>query len=151
MLGLLCDPRHPALAKFPTDVNCDWQWTPLIDNVRAVNLGSAPRELRPIVAGIDDWNRNWRLGVIFECNVGRGKLLVSTIDLQGPTPGAQQLRRSLLDYAASEKFRPAATLMLQQVRTLWTPPAAPTTPAPTPRALDPDLDDGSGRPAPKKT
>jgi hypothetical protein len=152
MLGLLCDPKHPALAGFPTDRNCDWQWTPLIHDVRSINLSTAPRELKPIVAAIDDWNRNWRLGVIFECKVGTGSLLVSAINLQDPNavPGVQALRRSLLDYAASAKFRPAVALSPDQLAKFW--PGSVAIPAPTqsPRALDPDLDDGSGRPAGSK-
>jgi beta-galactosidase len=153
MLGLLCDPKHPALAGFPTEVNCDWQWTALIDDVRSVNLANAPRELKPIVAAIDDWNRNWRLGVIFECKVGNGRLLVSTIPLgvQNAAAGAQQLRRSLLDYASSEKFQPTTTLTPEAAGKLWARAAKTSAPSPTPRTLDPDLDDGSGRPAaPKK-
>lgn len=153
MLGLLCDARHPALAGFPTDVNCDWQWTSLIEDVRSVNLATAPRELKPIVAAIDDWNRNWRLGVIFECNVGTGRLLVCTIpfDAANASPGARQLRRSLLDYAASMKFKPVVTLAPEAAAKLWVRSGAPAIPGQTPRTLDPDLDDGSGRPAaPKK-
>lgn len=148
MLGLLADPAHPALAGFPTTDACDWQWAPLVDNVRSVNLTDAPRGLKPIVAAIDDWNRNWRLGVIFECRVGPGRLLVSAIPLDGPEPGAQQLRRSLLDYAGGEKFAPPATLAPAQVRALWAggDPAA----ASGPRAYDPDLDDGTKRPPPAK-
>ncbi|HEX7630823.1 MAG TPA: hypothetical protein VF388_01715 [Lacunisphaera sp.] len=144
MLGLLVDAQHPALAEFPTTEACDWQWTPLIDNVRSVNLTNAPRELKPIVAAIDDWNRNWRLGVVFECTVGTGRLLVSAIPLDGPSAGAQQLRRSLLDYAASEKFQPAVQLTTEQVRLLWKQNAAPD--KPDERAFDPDLDDGTKRP-----
>jgi hypothetical protein len=149
MLGLLCDPQHPALEEFPTEANCDWQWTPLVDNVRSVNLTDAPRELKPIVAAIDDWNRNWRLGVIFECRVGAGRLLVSAIDLDKPdaTAGAKQLRRSLLDYAAGEKFRPSAALTPEQARKLLTATAAPDVPS-APRAFDPDLNDGAARPTP---
>jgi beta-galactosidase len=152
MLGLLCEVKHPALAEFPTALHCDWQWTSLIEDVRSVNLVKAPRELRPIVAAIDDWNRNWRLGVIFECKVGSGRLLVSAINLNAEHAGAaaQQLRRSLLDYASGDKFQPAAALTPEQARALWTASAAPAAPSSTPRALDPDLDDGSGRPAPKK-
>jgi beta-galactosidase len=150
MLGLLCDARHPALAGFPTDGFCDWQWTPLIDNVKSVNLTNAPRALRPIVGAIDDWNRNWRLGVIFECRVGKGRLLVSAIDLKGTTPGALQLRKSLLDYAASRKFDPEAKLTPDEAAKLWVTAAAPGT-EPAKRAFDRDLDDGTGRqPAPKK-
>lgn len=121
MLGLLCETNHPALAEFPTDKNCDWQWTRLVDGVRSVNLSDAPRSLRPIVWAIDDWNRNWRLGVIFECNVGRGRLLVSAINLNDGRGGAelQQLRRSLLDYMGGKKFHPSASLTLERIRAVF--------------------------------
>ena len=51
MLGLWCDTNSPALAEFPTEANCDWQWTELIRNTRAVNLDNLPRGLQPIVSG----------------------------------------------------------------------------------------------------
>ncbi|HEY1718085.1 MAG TPA: glycoside hydrolase [Verrucomicrobiae bacterium] len=145
MLGLLCDTNHPALAEFPTDANCDWQWTQLVNNVRSVNLETAPHELRPIVWAIDDWNRNWKLGVIFECNVGAGKLLVSAINLDNERGGSElkQLRRSLLDYMAGEKFKPAATLTPEQVGSLWAnASSAPASTQPA-RKFDPDLNDGT--------
>src|SRR6185437_483523 len=114
----------------------------LVNGVRSVNLSQAPRSLRPIVWAIDDWNRNWKLGVIFECNVGPGRLLVSAINLDRDGSGLQQLRRSLLDYMAGEKFKPSATLTPEEFASLWVKGAnAPTTePA---RAFDPDLNDGS--------
>ena len=149
-LGLLCDTNSPVLAEFPTEPNCDWQWTQLVNNVRSVNLSSAPRSLRPIVAAIDDWNRNWRLGVIFECNVGPGRLLVSAINLDNVRGGSglQQLRRSLLDYMAGEKFKPSATLTPEEAASLWVNGANATTTEPA-RAFDPDLNDGT-IPVPKK-
>jgi hypothetical protein len=108
MLGLWCDTNHPALAEFPTEANCDWQWTQIVRGERAMNLEKLPRGLRPIVSAIDDWNRNWKLGVLFEARVGKGKLLVSAINVeQNQNPVAQQLRRSLLDYMAGGKFQPA--------------------------------------------
>jgi hypothetical protein len=152
MLGLLCDTNHPALAEFPTDANCDWQWTQLVNNVRSVNLTAAPRELKPIVWAIDDWNRNWKLGVIFECNVGAGKLLVSAINLDNERGGSelQQLRRSLLDYMAGEKFKPTAALTPGQVGSLWAGGAGASTTEPA-RVFDPDLNDGTiTNPAAKK-
>jgi beta-galactosidase len=143
MLGLLCDPKHPALAEFPTDVNCDWQWTPIVNNVRSINLDGAPRTLRPIVAAIDDWNRDWRLGVIFECTVGPGQLLVSAVNLEDPNAGVgtRQLRRSVLDYMASGKFHPRVELTPEEISRLWGRGASAR--AATKRAFDPDLDDSS--------
>jgi len=120
--------------------------------VRSVNLAKAPRTLRPIVAAIDDWNRNWRLGVIFECNVGPGRLMVSAINLNGESgdAGLRQLRRSLLDYMAGGKFKPSAAITPEQARGLWAVGGA--APAVTPaRAFDPDLNDGSTpAPAPRR-
>jgi len=51
MLGLWCDTNHPALAEFPTEPNCDWQWTELVRNARALNLDRLPHELQPLVQG----------------------------------------------------------------------------------------------------
>lgn len=122
MLGLWCDTNHPALAEFPTDSYCDRQWMQILRGVRAVNLDRLPRHLQPIVQAIDDWNRNWKLGVLFDCRVGRGKLMFCTIDLNhdlDQRPVAKQLRRSLLDYMASETFKPRTAISLKTFRSLY--------------------------------
>ncbi|HEV2763735.1 MAG TPA: discoidin domain-containing protein, partial [Pyrinomonadaceae bacterium] len=121
MLGLWSDTRHPALARFPTEANFDWHWTELVRGARAVNLDRLPRALRPVVWAIDDWNRNYKLGAVFECAVGRGRLLVSAFDLEtdlDTRPAARQLRRSLLDYMASARFRPAVSVTPAELRAL---------------------------------
>ncbi|HTV40961.1 MAG TPA: discoidin domain-containing protein [Candidatus Sulfotelmatobacter sp.] len=119
MLGLLCETNHPALAEFPTEPNCDWQWTELLRNTRAINLDKLPRDLQPIVWAIDDWNRNYKLGVVFEAKVGAGKLMVCSIDLDNnPSPVARQLRRSLLDYMAGDAFQPATEISLSDFESL---------------------------------
>jgi len=119
MLGLWCDTNHPALAEFPTEANCDWQWTELLRNTRAVNLDHLPKNLRPIVFAIDDWNRNYKLGLIFEARVGKGKLLVCAADLDGNSSlVAQQLRRSLLDYMAGNKFTPKTEITIADFASL---------------------------------
>lgn len=122
MLGLWINVKHPAMAGFPTEAFCDWQWTDVVNKMRTVNLDKAPRELKPIVQAIDDWNRNYRLAVVFECNVGQGRLLVCAPEIQRDVDKhtvARQLRRSLLDYMASEKFKPLATLTVAQANALW--------------------------------
>jgi hypothetical protein len=122
MLGLWCDAKHPALAKFPTEANCDWQWTQIIRGVRAVNLDRLPRGVQPIVQAIDDWNRNWKLGLIFECKVGKGSLLVCAFDLERDLEGrpvARQLRQSLLDYMAGKSFRPKTAVTPAEFKTVF--------------------------------
>lgn len=110
-LGLLCDPRHPAFAGFPTEKHSDWQWADLLGNFSAANsfvaacapeqvgidtritagdvqnrskafvLSETPPDFRPILQVIDNQERNAKLGSIFETRVGPGMLLVCGIDL----------------------------------------------------------------------
>ena len=37
-LGILCDPNHPALARFPTEFHTNWQWWHLVKNSRPIVL-----------------------------------------------------------------------------------------------------------------
>ena len=124
-LGLLCDPGHPALKRFPTDFHSDWQWAGILAQSHALVMDELPRGLRPIVQVIDDWNTNRRLGLLFECRVGRGRVLVCSADLArdlDTRPAAQQLRRSLLRYMASDEFDPDIELTIDQIRSLYREP-----------------------------
>ncbi|HYW70216.1 MAG TPA: discoidin domain-containing protein [Pyrinomonadaceae bacterium] len=119
MLGLLIG--GGGLGDFPSESYFDWQWASLMSNVRAVNLDRLPAEIRPAVWAIDDWNRNYKLGVIFECAMGDGKLMVSTIDVTKPNdsnPVARQLRYSLLNYMATDCFQPNVPVTPPQMRGL---------------------------------
>ena len=37
-LGLLCDPKHPALNDFPNTGHGDWQWFDLLFQASAIRL-----------------------------------------------------------------------------------------------------------------
>jgi hypothetical protein len=110
-LGYLIQDKHPALAEFPTDFYSHWQWQTLAHHSRTVVL-DALASIQPIVQTIDNFERNHRLGTIFEVKVGKGSLLVCTIDLPSipEVPEAQQLMQSLLDYTSSERFAPAVVV-----------------------------------------
>lgn len=125
-LGVLCNPRHPALSQFPTDVHSNWQWWELQENSKPMVLDGLPRALSPVVQMIDDWDVCRKLGLLIEARVRRGRLLLCSIDLKKnleTRPVARQLRRSLLDYMASDAFAPAVTLTPEQVRSLLRQPS----------------------------
>lgn len=111
-MGLLCNPRHPALAAFPTESHTSWQWWELVSNrANAARLNWTERSYRPIVQVVDHAPRNDKLGVVFEFKVGSGKLLICTLDLGTNLQQrvvARQLRRSLSLYAGSSAFAPTA-------------------------------------------
>lgn len=124
MLGIWVDKNHPALKDFPTDSFFDWQWTELVKDSRAVNLDKLPKNLQPIVQPIDDWNRNYKLGMIFEAKVGKGRLLVSSADLENNLEeriAARQLRQSLLNYMRSAKFNPQVSIAPENLREILFP------------------------------
>ena len=122
MLGLWIDQRHPALAQFPTRNHHDWQWTELVRTARAVNLDRLPAALQPIVQPIDDWNRNYKLGLLFEARVGRGRLMFSAADLENDLDRrivARQLRRSVLEYMAGRSFNPKVSIAPENMRAIF--------------------------------
>ncbi len=120
-LGILCDPKHPALADFPTDYHSNWQWWYLVTRAGAMILDDLPRGLRPVVQVIDDWFTARKLGLVFEARLGKGKLLVCSIDLKNDldqNPVARQMRHSLLRYMGGKQFNSGITVTAEQVRSL---------------------------------
>jgi hypothetical protein len=112
-LGLLCDPKHPALATFPNDGVSDWQWRELCAGATTFDLTGAPAGFLPIVQPVPDFHYNALLGRVFEAKVGSGSLLVCGYDLTtnlDARPAARQFRRSLLRYVGSSAFRPTMEL-----------------------------------------
>jgi hypothetical protein len=120
-LGILCNQNHPALADFPTEYHSNYQWWDAMSHSGAINLTSFPAELKPIVRVIDDWFTNRPLALVFEAKVGKGKILVSGIDLTSnleKRPEAQQLLFSLKKYMAGERFNPKLEIKVEQIEKL---------------------------------
>ncbi len=126
-LGILCDPRNPALAEFPTAYHSDWQWWYLIHEAAPMILDDLPPELKPTIYVIDDWFTSRRLGLLFEAKIGRGKIMACSIDLNREiekNPVARQLLHSLFDYMTGPRFQPQVELKPEQVQGLFATPSA---------------------------
>jgi len=122
-LGFLCDPGNPAFADFPTSYHSDLQWWEIVNNAQVMNLEDFPADFRPLVQPIDTWFLNRRLALLFECKVGKGKLLVSSADLspvQSDRPAAEQLFFSLQQYMQSPRFNPRASINFDLIKDLFT-------------------------------
>jgi len=108
-LGILCDPAHPAFRYFPTESHSDYQWWDAVTHGSPIMLDSVAKGITPLVRVIDDWVTARSLTLLFECKVGKGKLLVSGIDLVsdiGARPEAKQMLFSLEKYMSSSEFNP---------------------------------------------
>ncbi len=120
-MGVLCDPSHPALARFPTEFHSNWQWWDVLQPSLVLNLdGMAPRP-DPIIRMVDSFIGNRCLSPLFEARLGKGRLIVTSLDLSsrlGERHAARQLRQSVLAYAASDAFRPSVATTAAEIARL---------------------------------
>ena len=85
-------------------------------------LDNTGRDYSPIVQVIDNIERNHKLGLIFEFQVGKGKLLVCMADLERAAayPEGRAFYRSVLEYMTSKDFAPATHITLDDFQRLMT-------------------------------
>lgn len=125
-LGVLCDPKHQALAAFPTEYHSNWQWAEPIQNAAAMEMDHFPKELRPIVQVVPDWFDPKRLGLVFEAKVNNGSLLMCSVDISSDLenrPIQRQLRHSLLTYMNSENFKPIIEIEVDAIKAFFHEPS----------------------------
>ena len=129
-MGLLIDHTHPALKNFPTEKHTDWQWWSIVKRSKAMQIDSIPGA-SPIVETIDNFVNNRRLATVFEAKLGKGAIIVTSIDLITPdtadgqyktgiTPEIEHLRHCLVQYINSADFNPPTSITEQQLRSMIT-------------------------------
>jgi hypothetical protein len=120
-LGILCNPEHPALAGFPSEYHSNWQWWDAMHDGQAIMLNGFENKIEPIVRIIDDWFENRSLGLIFEAQVGEGRIIVSGADLISDSENrleAKQLLYSLKNYMVSPEFEPNSEISIDELNRL---------------------------------
>lgn len=123
-LGILTDPNHPIFNGFPTEMHTNWQWFPIIKASHPMILDNTSPDYRPIIQVIDNVERNHKLGLVFEFQVDKGKLLVCMADLEAATsyPEGRAFYRSILEYMTSGDFTPKTHITLEDFKKLMTNP-----------------------------
>ncbi|MFG6427458.1 MAG: beta-glycosidase [Muribaculaceae bacterium] len=124
-LGLLIDDSHEAFRLFPTDFHSDWQWFATVANSHPLIIDRLPKDIDPIVEVIDNVERNYRLALMLECSVGKGKLMIISADMKKAAehPEGRWLLNSVKTYMASKRCKPSLMLSPQQVTDLLTKPS----------------------------
>jgi hypothetical protein len=127
-MSLLCNPSHPLFNYFPTDMQTNWQWWDILTRTHPMILneyqGAHPFPLtyKPAIQLIDSWLVNRKLAALIEGKVGKGKIIITSIDLTNDLdkrPAARQLRYSLLKYATSSAFNPTAVFTEDMIKYLF--------------------------------
>ena len=123
-LGILTDPNHPIFNGFPTEMHTNWQWFPIVKASHPMILDNTSPDYRPIIQVIDNVERNHKLGLVFEFQVDKGKLLVCMADLEAATsyPEGRAFYRSILEYMTSGDFTPKTHITLEDFKKLMKTP-----------------------------
>jgi hypothetical protein len=122
-LGILCDPKHPLFASFPTEFHSNWQWWDPVAHSQAMIIDDFAPDIRPLIQPIDTWFENRRLALAFEAQSGKGKILVCSIDLLKTDKNrlsSKQLLNSILTYMESNSFNPQKEIELNKIKELVT-------------------------------
>ena len=127
--GAYIDTSHPLFRYgFPTDEWSNLNWWELLNRAQVMNLVELPAEYQSPVQPIDTWHVSRKLGMIVEARVGRGRLLMTTMDISRDLDRrvvARQMRTAILRYMQSSDFQPTMILPEATVSHFFTSQAPP--------------------------
>ncbi|WP_035141559.1 exo-beta-1,4-galactosidase [Flavobacterium daejeonense] len=124
--GMLIQDKSAAFKNFPTDYYSDLQWWDIQNKAQVMTLEDFPANFRPLIQPIDTWFMNRRLALVFEAQVGKGKIIVSSANL-GPEVqnklASKQLFYSLQNYMNSDNFNPKNKVSFEVIQDIMVSPS----------------------------
>lgn len=83
-----------------------------------MQLDSIENQIDILVGMMDNFYKNRNLGLVFETQVGKGKLVVCSIDMNevDARPVARQLKYSLIEYMKSSAFHPKGKVEFEYLK-----------------------------------
>ena len=127
--GAYIDKQHPLFKyDFPTDDWSNLNWWELLNGAQVMNLMELPKDYQSPIQPIDTWHVSRKLGMLIEARVGKGRLLMTTMDITNDLqhrPVARQMRHAILSYMQSDDFKPTLTLTPDVVGHFFTRQAPP--------------------------
>lgn len=121
--GIFVEQAHSIFELFPTDYHSDLQWWELVNRAQVMQFTDFPRDFQPLVQSIDTWFVSRKIGMLFEANVGKGKLVMTTMDITRDLDNrivARQMKESILNYMHGNKFQPEWTIDEARISDLFT-------------------------------
>ncbi len=120
-MGLCIDEEHPALEGFLSEHHSTPQWYDIVSHADCAVLDDMPAGYRPIVQMIDNFDRNHRLGILFEAKMGEGRLLVCTSRLSEIMERSEvrQFAAGIMKYVNSDGFAPETEITKEQLQRLF--------------------------------
>lgn len=121
-MGLMIDTEHPAVKNMLSHKYCTPQWYQIISHADCAILDDVTdQDYRPILQMVDNFERNHKLGILFEGNALNGQILICTSRLSEIKDRieARQFAASIKEYVASDAFKPSKTLDFAKLRKVF--------------------------------
>jgi hypothetical protein len=122
--GAYIEKQHPLFRHgFPTDDWSNLNWWELLNKAQVMNLMELPKDYQSPIQPIDTWHVSRKLGMLIEARVLKGRLLMTTMDINHDLEHrivARQMRKAILDYMQSDDFQPTITLTPETISHFFT-------------------------------
>ena len=121
--GAYIDTQHPLFKNFPSDTWGNLNWWELLNRAQVMNLTGLPASYQSPVQPIDTWHLSRKLGMILEAKVGKGRLLMTTMDIDRDLEHrlvARQMRAAILRYMESADFKPSLSISIDEIGDFFT-------------------------------
>ncbi|PQP81358.1 beta-glucuronidase [Paenibacillus sp. PCH8] len=119
-MGLLIQKDHPVFEHFVTEEHSTYPWWSIVSESSSIIMDELDVDLSPIVQTIDNFERNHKLGLLMECRVRKGRVLMGALNLAAlmTTIEGRQLLYSFQRYVQSPAYQPATLLEVDELRQL---------------------------------
>lgn len=107
--------EHPIFRNFPHEGYFDWQCYSIMEGGSAVTFNDN-MIFAPIVDVVSSYKYINKQSSLFEFNVGNGRLLVCSMNLNPGDPAGNYLMNSILRYALSNEFKPKNSISMDQLK-----------------------------------
>lgn len=120
-MGLLIQKDHPAFEHFATEEYSTYPWWSIVSQSSSIILDHLEKDLNPLVQTIDNFERNHKLGLLMECRVLNGRVLMGTLHHERlmTTLEGRQLLYSFLQYVKSPAYQPETRLEVEELQSLF--------------------------------
>ncbi|MBQ6876080.1 MAG: hypothetical protein IJN46_07590, partial [Lachnospiraceae bacterium] len=99
--------EHVLMEDFPHDGYLGWQFREMLNGGNAVILDLPRVPFAPIVEIATSYKNAKKEALLFEYQVGEGKLCVCSLNLRDDDPSARWLKERIVSYVMSEQFNPS--------------------------------------------
>ena len=107
--------EHPITKKLPHDGFLASQFEELLGNAEAVILDSLETPFEPIIEVATAYKNAHKEALLFEYSVGKGKLIVCSLNLENDNPMSSFLKREIENYASGDSFEPKISITEQKL------------------------------------